>query len=124
MTYQYVCEKCRHSFDVVKSHHDMERNENCDKCGEFAVREFVPQRVHLVGTRVTHAEYNPGLGCVVKSKAHLKDICKQKGVEEIGNEKPETIHKHFDSMREAKREEAWEKADRGWVGKEDGGSVV
>jgi putative FmdB family regulatory protein len=116
MTYEYHCPSCGKRFDVVKSHRDMERNENCVRCGEFAIRQFVPSKVHLIGTKVEDAEYNPGLGCIVRNKSHRKELCKQKGVEEIGNEKPDTLHKHFDEARAEKLEKAYDETTKGWVG--------
>lgn len=86
MTYEYKCESCKRYFDVIKSVKDMERNENCPKCGEFGIRQFIPEVIHFNKTKVTHAEYNPGLGCVVKNEAHKRDIMKRKGVVEIGND--------------------------------------
>jgi putative FmdB family regulatory protein len=68
MTYGYDCPSCQHSFDVIKSVKDIDINESCPKCGEFAVRQFCPERLYLSKTAVTHAEYNPGLGCVVKKR--------------------------------------------------------
>lgn len=116
MTYEYHCHPCSKSFDVVKSHRQMDEPEKCPHCETVAVRAFVPSRVHFIGTKVEHTEYNPGLGCLVKNSAHRAEIAKLKGVEEIGNEKPESIHKHFDQAREDKHAEGWAKADAGWVG--------
>ena len=62
--------------------------------------------------------FNPGLGEIVKSKAHLKELCKIKGVEPIGNEKPESLHKYYDKQREDAREKQWSEPD-GWVGNGD-----
>lgn len=115
MIYQYVCQDCKQEFDVIKRASDMERPELC-KCGAQATREFVPSKVFFNGTKVEHAEYNPGLGCIVRNTSHRKEIARSKGLEEIGNEKPETIHKHFDKAREERREKAWAEADKGWIG--------
>jgi hypothetical protein len=95
---------------VIKSVRDIDRNENCPECGEFAVRQFVPKRVHFSGTSVQNAEYNPGLGCVVKDKYHRQELCKRKGLVEVGNDfkSGDSMQKHFDSERAAKREKAWE----------------
>lgn len=114
--YCYNCNACGHSFDVIKRYTEMEREERCEACKEVATRQFVPQRIHLLHTAVQSAEYNPGLGVIVKDRQHRAEICKQKGLEEIGNEKPEALHNHFDKAREEKREREWEKADKGWVG--------
>jgi hypothetical protein len=94
--------------------------ETCSHCGREAIREFVPSRVYFNGTSVEHAEYNPGLGCVVKNSSHRKELARQRGLEEIGNEPPEKLHKHFDQVREDNREKAWAELDKGWVG--DGSS--
>lgn len=105
---------------MIKSVKDFDREENC-ACGSKAKYEFVPNANAIAkqsGMQDT-AEYNPGLGCVVRNKSHKKEICKIKGVEEIGNESPEKIHKHFDKRREEKIESAYEEADRGWVGSGD-----
>lgn len=80
------------------------------------MRAFAPSRIHIVGAKVTHAEYNPGLGCIVKNKRHKEELCRQMGVQEIGNEKTEKIHKHYDQVRADKHKRGWAEADKGWVG--------
>lgn len=65
--------------------------------------------VQLVGTKVRDPEYQPAFGSIVKNKRELKDLMKKHNVEEVGNEKPQTIHKHFDKVREEKRNREWEK---------------
>ena len=116
MVYAYRCSTCGHEFDVIKRASDYDKEEACERCTSPAIREFVPQKLHLVHTKVQEAEYNPGLGCVTKSRQHRAEICKEKGLEEIGNENPEKIHKHFDSRREENWERGWNNATRGWVG--------
>lgn len=110
MTYEYRCLDCNKRFDVYKSMKDMERNENCPRCGEFAERLFVPSRVHLSKTKVEHPEYNPGLGQVVKNRSHKQEIMKRKGLEEVGNDfgSGEKMQAHFDAERQSKRDKAYE----------------
>jgi putative FmdB family regulatory protein len=110
MIYEYRCQPCAHAFDVVKPVADMEREERCTRCDAPAVRAFVPSRVFFSGTSVQNAEYNPGLGCVVKDKAHREEIAKRRGLIEIGNDyqSPDSLHKKFDQTREEKREQAYE----------------
>lgn len=86
LTYVYDCPECGKHFEVTKSMKDYDRNENCPRCGEFAIREPFPQNVYVNKAKVTHAEYNPGLGMVVKNEAHKKEILKQKNLIEIGND--------------------------------------
>lgn len=113
MTYEYECTQCGAIFDVIKSVKDMDRNETCPKCGEFGQRQFIPSRVHLSGTSVQHAEYNPGLGQIVKNKYHRSEICKRKGLIEIGNDykTPDNIHKETEATRERRKAKRWESED-------------
>lgn len=101
MTYQYECVKCGHNFDVIKSVKDIDVNEFCTRCESPAVRKFVPENIYFSGAKVTHAEFNPGLGCVVKNEAHKKDLLKRKGLVEVGNDfkSGESMQKDFDQKR-------------------------
>lgn len=118
MTYEYTCSNlgCELQFDVTKVMSEMDRPEVCPRCEATATRAFAPSRVYFSGTKVQEAEYNPGLGCIVRNKQHRAELCKIKGVEEIGNEKPETLHKHYEAARKDKWEKSWAQADKGWVG--------
>lgn len=102
MIYPYLCDSCQKEFDVVKSYLHMDDPEKCD-CGSKATRQFTA-RVHIIGAQVTNAEYNPGLGCVVKNKAHKDDIMKRKGVVEVGNDygSSEKLQKKFETDRAEK----------------------
>lgn len=108
MIYEYECIKCQKRFDVVKSVKDIDVNEFCVRCGEPSERKFVPSRIHIFGASVENAEYNHGLGQVVRNKKHRAEIAKQKGLIEIGNEKTESIHKELDQVRAKRREKAWD----------------
>jgi putative FmdB family regulatory protein len=116
MTYQYHCNECGNTFDVIKHVAEIDIAEYCPKCKQIAVREFAPARTHLMNTKVEEAYYNPGLGCVVQNKSHLKQICKDRHLEEVGSEKPEVLHKHFDTKRKEKWEKDWAASTKGWVG--------
>jgi putative FmdB family regulatory protein len=112
VTYVYRCLECGHEFDVIKSHKDMDVNEFCPRCEEPAERQFVPQRVFLSNTAVTHAEYNPGLGTVVKNKRHKEYLLKSKGLVEVGNDygSGDKMAAKFDSDRAEKMAKRWEDA--------------
>lgn len=116
MIYEYHCAKCETAFDVIKSAKEMEAVEHCKQCGSVCARHFVPSRVYFNGTKVEHAEYNPGLGTVVRNSSHRKELAKIKGVEEVGNEPVESLHKYFEKAREDKVEKSWSEVDKGWVG--------
>lgn len=114
MTYEYSCTNatCLNRFDVIKSVKDMDVNEFCPICAHGAERKFVPSRVYFSKTSVEHAEYNPGLGCVVKNRQHREELAKQRGLVEIGNDysSPEVIHKEMDTKREEIREARYDEA--------------
>jgi hypothetical protein len=90
----------------------MERNETCPRCGEFSIRAFMPERVYFSGQKVEHAEYNPGLGCVVKNKSHKEDLLKRKGLVEVGNDfrSGDGMQTKFDKDREAKKQKRYDEA--------------
>lgn len=94
----------------------MDTLEACPKCKNPAARIFIPRSLLFSGTKVESPEYNPGLGCIIKNAAHRKEVAKQKGLIEVGSEKPETLHKMYDRAREEKFEKAWADVDKGWVG--------
>lgn len=110
MTYQYHCEKCDRSFDVVKSVKDIDVNEFCPNCESPSERQFVPTRVHFTGTSVQNAEYNPGLGAVTKNKKHREELAKRKGLVEVGNDykSGESMQTQFDQAREEKLSKRYE----------------
>lgn len=108
MIYPYRCMECAFSFEVIKSVKDIDNQEYCPQCKAEGKRYITPP--HLYGiSDWDKAEFNPGLGCVIKNSKHRKQVAKQMGVEEVGSEPIEKIHKHFDDMREKKRDLEWEK---------------
>lgn len=118
MIYSRKCTKCAYEFDVVRGFKDMEMPDPCTKCGGEALYQFAPTRILFSGAAVVNAEYNPGLGCIVNNSNHRKELIKQKGLIEIGNENPEATHKYYEKTREDRREAAWAEASKGWVGAE------
>lgn len=105
MIYAYRCTECSHDFDVIKSHTEYKTPENCPKCSIVAQKVFtIPQLL----VKNEEPEYNPGLGCIVKNSAHRKEIAKHKGLIEVGNEKPETIHKDCDTILKEKLDRSYD----------------
>ncbi len=111
MVYAYKCPECSRAFDIVKSVRDIDQIETCPACETPSIREFAPKKIHLSKTSVKQAEFNPGLGTVVKNEHHKKELLKQKGLVEIGNDYG-SGHKqldHFEQARETKKNLEWEK---------------
>jgi hypothetical protein len=81
----------------------------CSECQVLADRKFSPI-VYFNNTSVENAEYNPGLGQVVKNRHHKKELCKKLGVQEVGNDfkSSKTMQTHYDTVREDKLEKRWE----------------
>lgn len=107
MIYEYECDTCNIKFDVVKSVDLYNRTEHCT-CGKEARKLFNTSRPIVDRTQ---PEYYPSLGQVVKSKAHKKEIMARKGLVEVGNEKPSTIHKEMKKNLDHKIKRRWEEAD-------------
>lgn len=111
MIYVYECNKCKHEFDIVKHHTEIDRQEHCPLCKNYLIRLFKPNPGCFMHT-VSHdgAEYNPGLGCVVKNKKHKDYLLKEKNLVEIGNDfkSADSMIDSFDKAREEKREKSWE----------------
>jgi len=102
MIYEYECPDCDTRFEKVKHHSKSKEPENCIKCDTLAHR--VMSLVRL--TKVEKHEYNPGLGCVTKGKKHREEICKRRGLVEVGNEAKDNIHK--DMAEQNKRVLSWD----------------
>jgi hypothetical protein len=103
--YPYQCPE-GHSFEVIKSLAEIDREERCH-CGEIAARHIGLFALDKTAASSWQPTWNPGLGQVVKSKAHAERIAKEKGFIEVGNEKPEAIHRHFDKQREDAYKAKW-----------------
>jgi len=108
MVYEYNCAPCNNKFDVIKPVHKMKQAEFCSKCNKQAVRKFVPSRVHFAKTSVEHAEYNPGLGQIVKSRYHRSELCKEHSLTEVGNQNPDSLAKDYEQARIKKANAAYE----------------
>lgn len=106
-TYDYFCEKCDKNYETIVSIHQYDGKDKCPECGNIGQRIF-SCKIEFIGTKVEDAEYNVGLGRITKSKRHRQELANQLGAVEIGNEKPETVFKHFDTQREEKLKKAYD----------------
>jgi hypothetical protein len=86
----------------------------CPDCGSPGERSklYVTQIDRAAASDWNNISFNPGLGQWTKSNKHAQQIAKAKGMIEVGNEKPENIHKHFDKQREDTAAQRWTDADR------------
>ena len=108
MIYPYRCLKCAHNFEIVKAVKDVHLTHDCEACGHNETERVFTSKLYFNGAKVQHAEYNPGLGCVTKNKEHRSEIARQKGLVEVGNETPDTLHKETVVKREQERAREWD----------------
>ena len=108
--YIYLCLKCDRKFDIVKSIKSLDDPEACPGCAALETRRCL-QRVNFNGASDwDKAEYNPGLGCVVKNTKHRERLAKERGLIEVGNEDVSKVIKTQDAKLESASDERFEKA--------------
>lgn len=106
-SYDYNCEKCDTTATFVRSIHVGPKPEDCHVCGNPMNRVFsLPL---IIGAAVESAEYNPAFGKVVKNKRERDELAKRHGMIEVGNEKPQTIHKEAERTQQENRNKKWSK---------------
>ena len=108
MIYEYACKTCNHEFEVIKRVAEYQTPEACTECsGE--TKKLVSKNTSFYGaTDWDTAHYNPAFGKVMKSNKHAKQEAKRLGMDEIGNESVERVHKKFDDAREEKRSKSYD----------------
>ena len=81
--------------------------EPCPECGSNGIRVITAHQVHG-SARVEDAEFNPGLGCIIKNRKHRAEVAKQKGAIEVGNEPVESLHKDAEATLQRNLDKPWE----------------
>lgn len=105
--YEYFCEQCSKQYDVYKSIKEYDKKDKCPLCKGQGYR-ILSCNIQFLNEKVESAEYSPALGMIVKNKKHREEICKAKGLIEVGNENPDKIHDKLEKERAEKREKAYE----------------
>lgn len=111
--YEYACDDCRQFFEVTKPMSESGTEEHCPRCAAVAAK--VPSLTNIDKTAAgswNQASYNPGLGCWTESTKHAEQIAKRRGLEPIGNEPVEKLHKRYEQERKDIRARRWAEADR------------
>lgn len=110
--YEYKC-PAGHQFDVIKSLADIDRPEPCPDCHEIAARQISLVRIDKEAAGGWNQQsWNPALGQWTKSTKEARRIAKSRGMEEVGTEPVDNLHKAAEKRREEIREERWKDADR------------
>lgn len=100
----FYCIQCGFKEDRTLKSFDVK--DPCPKC-DYTLQIMALPRLTLMRTSVQNPEWNPGLGQVVNSRQHREEIVKQKGLIELGNETPDTLHKESVVKRQLEKEKEW-----------------
>lgn len=107
----WCCPKCDANFEEIQSIKEYQGKANCHECEHpcTSADRIIGRPAAFIGASVTHAEYNPGLGQVVKDKRHKDYLMKQRNVVEVGNDfgSGEKQQKHFEQVKKEELERAW-----------------
>ena len=106
--YEWNCPKCEVKFETLQSIVEYNGETQCPTCGDITKERIFSAKITILGSSVQNAEYNPAFGQVVKNKAHRNELAKQKGLIEIGNDKPESIHKATEETKRDRIKKSWE----------------
>lgn len=105
--YDYEC-TAGHRFEVIKPMAMSQTSEACRDCG--ALGKKMPTRFAFSGASDWNKiEMNHGLGVACTPKQAEK-IAKNRGLVPVGNESADSMHKHFDAVREERREQRYNDA--------------
>lgn len=106
--YPYRCDDCSYHFEIPKPLANIEDKERCQSCGSSKTKRTIGLSA-IEASSAAQPYYNPGLGCVIKSKSHKKQVMKELGVEEVGTTSPESMYKQLEAPREKRIAESWDK---------------
>lgn len=85
-SYPYLCQNCNHRWDVVKSVRQIDDREMCPTCQSLDNRRYLTPVNFNGASDWDRAEFNPGLGCIIKNQKHRERVAKERGLVEVGNE--------------------------------------
>lgn len=107
MLYEYECSSCDLVIEITKSASDYRRDEKCNCCGK-QMTAVVTGGGGILLKRTEFPEYNPAFGTVVRNSTHRKELAKQRGVVEIGNESIDRLGKDFEQEAKKRRAVGWD----------------
>jgi len=110
MIYPYLCSNCSHEFEIIKSVRQIDDEELCPECGNISDRTIsCSQGIDKSSAADWNTpHYNPAFGKHFSSNSQARKEAKKRGMEEIGNEPIDKIHKKFDNDRQEKQRARWD----------------
>jgi putative FmdB family regulatory protein len=88
MIYEYRCDGCNGSFDIVKPASEYNKDEHCPTSGTTMVRAVAPKRIFFHNSSVQEIRWQPHLGAAMTDR-EAKRTAKAQGLVEVGNDRPE-----------------------------------
>lgn len=107
-TYDFACAKCDEPFEIIQSIKEYDGKANCPSCGIESRERIFSANAFFIGSKVEDKEFNPGLGIITKNAKHRRDEARARGLEEVGTEAPEKIHKASENLRAEKLKRSWD----------------
>lgn len=110
----YVWKCAEHgNWDVQMRVADMDLVQACPTCGSHGTRQLTAPNIDKTAAGSWNQQsYNHGLGCWTKSQKHAEQIAKSRGLEPVGNEPPDNLHKAAEKTQQEIRDKRWAEADR------------
>lgn len=105
MIYEYYCPDCKLLVDVEKSLAQIDRPEFCSAC-DYEMERQLSANVSFQNEKAESNEafYHPALGQVVKSEKHAREVAKQKGFIEVGNESQNDLSPQYKDYSVSRRD--------------------
>lgn len=104
-TYDWSCGE--HAYEIVTTVAERDTQTTCPTCGKAGARQLTLPRLSNTAGDWNRVEFNHGLGCWTKGHRDAAQKAKARGLVEVGNESPETIHKTQEAVHKANREAVW-----------------
>ena len=112
--HQFKCRDCEYLFEVIIDHSKGESIEDtvkCDDCGSSNTDWKPSVRIDRFSEQFPY--FDRGLGVWLKSKAHRRQVCKERGLTPVGNDLNEDkIFSQFDTRRDKEEKEYNDYVDR------------
>ena len=110
----YMCKDCNHKFDEIidfsKGQH-FEDKQKCPKCSSMNSKWVPMARIDRFSEQFPY--YDRGLGVMLRSKQHRRDICKQRGLTPVdGDWNIEKEYSKWDDRMEKEIKEYEDYCDR------------
>lgn len=96
MIYEYGCNKCLKTHDIIKPVAEFDTPEFCPDCEERMIRVFSPPQINI---QKMEPHFNHAFGKVIHSKRHLNEYIKRENGEkgmnivEVGSDNLSSIKK-------------------------------